>query len=86
MPSYKMKNYALLNTSGKLTIMDRVCSRGLERFQRQFLRDLILLLLTDQEDRFGLYERSPDLSVMSFRLKTSARPNALGISCELPEK
>ena len=50
--SYKMKNYALLNTSGKLTIKGSgLRSRGLERFQRQFLRDLILLLLTDQEEQ-----------------------------------
>jgi len=56
--SYKMKNYALLNASGKLTIKGSgLRSRGLERFQRQFLRDLILLLLTDQEEQ-GLYEET----------------------------
>ena len=50
--SYKIKNYALLNTSGKLTIKGSgLRSRGLERFQRQFLRELILLLLTDQEEK-----------------------------------
>lgn len=56
--SYKMKNYALLNTSGKLTIKGSgLRSRGLERFQRQFLRELIRLLLTDREDRVRkLYE------------------------------
>jgi DNA polymerase elongation subunit (family B) len=47
--SYKMKNYALLSPSGKLTIKGSgLRSRGLERFQRQFLRDLILLLLRDE--------------------------------------
>ena len=58
--SYKMKNYALLNDSGKLTIKGSgLRSRGLERFQRQFLRDLILLLLTDQEEQVpGLYEKT----------------------------
>jgi len=58
--SYKMKNYALLNASGKLTIKGSgLRSRGLERFQRQFLRDLILLLLTDQEQQVrGLYEET----------------------------
>jgi DNA polymerase elongation subunit (family B) len=58
--SYKMKNYALLNTSGKLTIKGSgLRSRGLERFQRQFLRDLILLLLTDQEEQVRkLYEET----------------------------
>ena len=49
--SYKIKNYALLNVSGQLTIKGSgLRSRGLERFQRQFLRDLILLLLTDREE------------------------------------
>jgi DNA polymerase elongation subunit (family B) len=56
--SYKIKNYALLNASGQLTIKGSgLRSRGLERFQRQFLRDLILLLLTDREEEVrGLYE------------------------------
>ena len=55
--SYKIKNYALLSASGQLTIKGSgLRSRGLERFQRQFLRDLIFLLLTDQEERVrGLY-------------------------------
>ena len=43
---------------GKLTIKGSgLRSRGLERFQRQFLRDLILLLLTDREEQVRrLYE------------------------------
>jgi DNA polymerase, archaea type len=58
--SYKVKNYALLNTSGRLTIKGSgLRSRGLGRFQRQFLRDLILLLLTDQEEQVRkLYEET----------------------------
>src|SRR5262245_49508492 len=58
--SHKVKNYALLNPSGKLTIKGSgLRSRGLERFQRQFLRDLILLLLTDrQEEVPRLYEET----------------------------
>ena len=58
--SYKVKNYALLNASGKLTIKGSgLRSRGLERFQRQFLRDLILLLLTDREEQVRrLYEET----------------------------
>ena len=58
--SYKIKNYALLNTSGRLTIKGSgLRSRGLERFQRQFLRELILLLLTDQEEQVReLYEET----------------------------
>ncbi len=75
--SYKIKNYALLNASGQLTIKGSgLRSRGLERFQRQFLRDLILLLLTDREEQVSrlYWERWRVLSVTSFRLKTSARP------------
>lgn len=50
--SYKMKNYALLSDSGRLIIKGSgLRSRGLERFQRQFLRDLILLLLKDEADK-----------------------------------
>ena len=58
--SYKIKNYALLNTSSRLTIKGSgLRSRGLERFQRQFLRELILLLLTDQEEQVRkLYEET----------------------------
>ena len=58
--SYKIKNYALLNTSGRLTIKGSgLRSRGLERFQRQFLRELILFLLTDQEEQVRkLYEQT----------------------------
>jgi DNA polymerase, archaea type len=58
--SYKVKNYALLSASGKLTIKGSgLRSRGLERFQRQFLRDLILLLLTNREEQVRrLYEET----------------------------
>jgi DNA polymerase elongation subunit (family B) len=44
--SYKMKNYALLTHSGKLVIKGSgLRSRGLERFQRDFLREFIMRLL-----------------------------------------
>ena len=58
--SHKVKNYALLNPSGKLTIKGSgLRSRGLERFQRQFLRNLILLLLTDRHEEVPrLYEET----------------------------
>jgi DNA polymerase, archaea type len=53
--SYKMKNYALLSQSGKLTIKGSgLRSRGLEKFQRQFLRELILLLLRDEAEKVHL--------------------------------
>ncbi len=44
--SYKMKNYALLDDDGHVTIKGAALkSRGLERFQREFLEDLLRLLL-----------------------------------------
>ena len=40
--SYKMKNYALLDAAGKLHIKGSALrSRGLEKFQRQFLEELL---------------------------------------------
>ncbi len=46
MLSYKMKNYALLDEDGRLAITGSgLRSRGLERFQRDFLRDMLRLAL-----------------------------------------
>jgi DNA polymerase elongation subunit (family B) len=48
--SYKIKNYALLDYDGKLRIKGSgLRSRGLERFQRVFLEEMIALLLADQK-------------------------------------
>jgi type II secretion system protein G len=44
--SYKMKNYALLDEAGRILIRGAALrSRGLEPYQRDFLRDLIRLIL-----------------------------------------
>jgi DNA polymerase elongation subunit (family B) len=44
--SYKMKNYALLDDEGRVTIKGAALkSRGLERFQREFLEEMLRLLL-----------------------------------------
>ena len=44
--SYKMKNYALLDNDGKLHITGSALrSRGLEKFQRQFLEEMLTLAL-----------------------------------------
>jgi DNA polymerase, archaea type len=49
MLSHKMKNYALLSPDGTLVIKGSgLRSRGLERFQRDFLREFICRLLKDQ--------------------------------------
>ena len=45
--AYKSKNYALLGHDGKISITGAALkSRGLEPFQRRYIRDLVTLLLT----------------------------------------
>ena len=47
--SYKMKNYVLLEETGEMTIRGSgLKSRGLERFQRRFMEEMFLLLMTDR--------------------------------------
>lgn len=47
--SYKMKNYVLRDERGEMTIRGSgLKSRGLERFQRQFMAELFRLLLEDR--------------------------------------
>ena len=49
--SYKMKNYALLDENGKVSIKGSALkSRGMERYLREFLADMLKLLLEDRAD------------------------------------
>jgi len=49
--SYKIKNYALLGYDGKLRVKGSgLRSRGLERFQRVFLEEMIFRLLTGRKE------------------------------------
>ncbi|HET8575872.1 MAG TPA: DNA polymerase domain-containing protein [Methylomirabilota bacterium] len=49
--SYKMKNYALLDSRGKLLIKGSgLRSRGIELFQRQWMEEMFRLLLTGRRD------------------------------------
>jgi DNA polymerase I len=49
--SYKIKNYALLEYNGTLTIKGSgLRSRGLEKFQRAFLEEMISRLLADNKE------------------------------------
>src|SRR3989338_7589924 len=59
MLSYKMKNYALLDGKGKLLIKGSgLRSRGLELFQRQWLEEMMMLLLNDGKGKIpALYQR-----------------------------
>ncbi|MBI3759784.1 MAG: DNA polymerase II [Deltaproteobacteria bacterium] len=49
--SYKMKNYVLRDERGEMTTRGSgLKSRGLERFQRQFMQELFRLLLEDRRE------------------------------------
>jgi DNA polymerase, archaea type len=56
--SYKMKNYALLDVEGKLHVTGSALrSRGLEKFQRQFLEEMLTLALQGEAKKVPqLYE------------------------------
>jgi DNA polymerase I len=60
--SYKMKNYALLDDQGRLRIKGSgLRSRGLELLQREWLEEMLLLLLKDEREKIPkLYERYLD--------------------------
>jgi len=54
MLSFKMKNYALLDHAGKLTIKGSALkSRGLEKYLRNFMGKMILLLLSGKSSEIG---------------------------------
>jgi len=57
--SYKMKNYALLDDRGRLHIKGSgLRSRGLEPFQREWLEQMLTLLLKDEREQIHqLYAR-----------------------------
>ena len=57
--SYKMKNYALLDQKGTLLIKGSgLRSRGLELFQRQWIKEVLLLLLKGEKEKIlALYQR-----------------------------
>jgi DNA polymerase, archaea type len=56
--SYKMKNYALLDNDGKLHVTGSALrSRGLEKFQRQFMEEMLTLALKGEAKKVPqLYE------------------------------
>jgi DNA polymerase, archaea type len=49
--SYKIKNYVVMERGGRMVIKGSgLKSRGLERFQRDFMEDMFRLLLSDRKD------------------------------------
>jgi len=64
MYSYKMKNYALLRRDGEIVIKGAALkSRGLERFQRDFLRRLIALELEGKEQDIPKLKKEFDRAI-----------------------
>jgi len=56
--SYKMKNYVLLDANGKLVIKGSgLRSRGIELFQRQWMEEMFLLLLSGRRDEIAALVR-----------------------------
>ncbi len=60
--SYKMKNYALLDDQGRLRIKGSgLRSRGLELFQREWLEEMLRLLLKNEREKIPeIYNRFVD--------------------------
>ncbi|MFQ5683580.1 MAG: DNA polymerase domain-containing protein [Candidatus Binatia bacterium] len=62
MLSYKMKNYALLDEKERLIIRgSSLRSRGLELFQRQWMKEMLVLILKGEKNKVpSLYQRYLD--------------------------
>ncbi|RMF92955.1 MAG: DNA polymerase II [Candidatus Schekmanbacteria bacterium] len=83
--SYKMKNYALLDHNGKLSIKGSgLKSRGMEKYLRQFLHDMIYLLLTGEssqcEELYNEYIKK--IREHRFDIEMLAKTETLAISPE----
>jgi DNA polymerase, archaea type len=66
MYSYKMKNYALLRPDGEIIIKGAALkSRGLERFQRDFLRRLIALKLAGKDKEIPKLKQEFDRAIQT---------------------
>ncbi len=86
MLSYRMKNYALLDPSGKLLVKGSgLRSRGLELFQRRFMEDMFRCLLTGRRDDIpALLDRAREdfrahrIPVRDF-MKTETLQDSLGL-------
>ncbi len=66
--SYKMKNYALLTYDGEVIIKGGALrSRGLEPFQRDFMKDAIRLLLEDKEQMVPALKKEYESAIRESR-------------------
>ncbi len=83
--SYKMKNYALLDNSGKMTIKGAgLRSRGMERYLRDFLGEMIKLILNDRSnDVKGVLDEYMDrLEKHEIDISLLAKTETIGESME----
>jgi DNA polymerase elongation subunit (family B) len=84
--SYKMKNYALLGYDGKMTIKGSgLKSRGIEKYLREFMKEMIRVLLLGSPDKveslYGEYLRK--LRGHEFDISWLAKTETLGESPEV---
>jgi DNA polymerase I len=81
--SYKMKNYALLGYDGKINIKGSALkSRGIEKYLREFMRELIRFLLLNEPDKIeSLYAAYvQQLRRHEFEISWLAKTETLGES------
>ncbi len=87
--SYKSKNYALLKENGELVISGAALkSRGLEGFQRDYIHDTILALLTGDAEGFRTMDQKceDDLRNHAYPLSKLAKSETLSDSPETYQK
>ena len=66
MYSYKMKNYALLSDDGEMVLKGAALkSRGLEPFQRDFLREIVRMKLEGREQEIAAVRQAYDECIRS---------------------
>lgn len=83
--SYKSKNYALLGRDGKVSLTGAALkSRGLEPFQRQYIREVIVRLLTGRQGEIASLNREYEekLRTGAFPLSMLAKRETLSASPE----
>ena len=83
--SYKAKNYALLGDGGELTITGGALkSRGLEKFQRVFLEEMIRFLMEENHDAVARLHADYERKIrgrewpVEFFMKTDTLQDSLG--------
>lgn len=87
--SYKSKNYALLNENGEISVTGAALkSRGLEPFQRDYIHELLTLLLNGKADKIETLTRKyrSDIQSRAMPLAKFAKTETLNDSVEAYKK